>query len=147
VLQRDPFALQLAGGRALHLALAVPGVVLVLGALWPVAGRAWILHARQGVDHRLDGVIGRHGTAHGLEEERDVGVGQAHPQLAADGPELVRGGKLRAGHGDTSFWSVCYAKISVVVSPRSGNSAVQSTTQYSGIPESTAIVRLPTGAG
>src|SRR5262249_8597709 len=46
VLQRDPLAPELARRRPLHLALVVPGVVLVLRAFRPMAGRARVLHGR-----------------------------------------------------------------------------------------------------
>src|SRR5262249_40585889 len=57
VLERDALALELAARRALHLALVVPGVVLVLRALGTITGRAGILHDRHRIGHGLDGVI------------------------------------------------------------------------------------------
>src|SRR5262249_27874207 len=98
VLERDALALELAARRALHLALVVPGVVLVLCALGTIAGRARVLHGRHGIGHSLDGVIRGDTATHGLEEERDVGVGQGHAELPADRLELVWSGKLGAGH-------------------------------------------------
>src|SRR5207245_4432285 len=106
-LEGDPLSPSLAGRRALHLALVVPGVVLVLGALGAIAGCARIPGRGDRIRHGLDGIGGGDVAAHRVEKESDVVVGQGQAQLPADGPQLVWSRKLCARHGSPPS---CYAR-------------------------------------
>ena len=98
VFQHHRLADQLAGRRAAHRALDVPGVERVLFGRRPHAGGARVGHRGQVVGHPVDQVVGIDRALRQAQEGRHVGIGQRQVQSLGDALELLRGRKVD-GHG------------------------------------------------